>query len=130
MKTTIIDWLIIVIIGIILLFFLFSDKISKNKDDKKKFLLISSDNFNLKYDISQDTELIIAGKLGNSKIKIKKREAFFADSPCKNKLCVHSKPIADEKQINACLPNGILIKIIAENYKDNKKSENIDATTK
>ncbi len=78
------------------------------------------------YQLDQDREISVRGPLGDSLIVIKNGEAFFADSPCPDKLCVKTGHLHDAGQWAGCLPNRIFIKIKGAEKKEDKH-EKIDA---
>lgn len=64
------------------------------------------------YPIEKDNTISVSGKIGVSQIVIKNKQVYFQDSPCKNHTCTLCKPIEKPNEWTACLPNGIIIRII------------------
>ena len=63
------------------------------------------------YPLNKNREVEIAGILGNSVIEIQDGRAFFKESPCTNKTCVHMGVVSAENDWAACLPNDIFIRV-------------------
>jgi hypothetical protein len=60
----------------------------------------------------------VRGKLGPSTIRIDETGARFVDSPCADKTCIKSAPIKDAGEIAACVPNGVMIRVLGSNGED------------
>jgi hypothetical protein len=63
-------------------------------------------------------DIEVMGKLGVSTIRIDEKGARFVDSPCADKTCVKSAPIKDAGEIAACVPNGVMIRVLGNNDED------------
>ncbi len=127
MKITVIDIIIILITGILIFSAAFYNAVPGNSEISK-FVLIKADDFEQKLPLNSDTEIIVSGKLGDSIIRIENNRAFFVKSPCQNQLCVRMPKLAYISNTAACLPNGIILKIIDETETEN--SREIDAVAK
>ena len=64
------------------------------------------------YPLDQDRELSVRGRLGDSKLRIEGGRVRFVDSPCPNKVCVHSGWLQDSGEFAACVPNGVSLRLI------------------
>ncbi|MDR2602702.1 MAG: NusG domain II-containing protein [Spirochaetaceae bacterium] len=60
------------------------------------------------YPLEAETEVRVAGPLGDTVIKIEGGGAFIASSPCKNQTCVASPHIRRNGSWTACLPNAVV----------------------
>lgn len=61
--------------------------------------------------LTEDRQLRIGGRLGDSVIEIHDGKAHFAASPCTSKVCVHSGWLRESGEFAACLPNGVSIAV-------------------
>ena len=57
--------------------------------------------------LTQDREVRIGGRLGESVIEIHDGKAHFLRSPCTSKVCIHSGWLGETGDFAACLPNGV-----------------------
>jgi hypothetical protein len=57
----------------------------------------------------------INGPLGGSIIEVKDGRIRFVESPCRNKLCIHSGWLQRDADFAACLPNLISISVTGHN---------------
>ena len=97
--------------------------LKKNKTaNGRDLLVISAESGGKKdsyiYPLNEDGLYKIQGILGISLIQVEGGKAFFADSPCPNKICTASARISQDGQWAACLPNGVFIKIEKEGKKN------------
>lgn len=60
----------------------------------------------------QNQELHVPGPLGNSHIRVFDGQVRFIDSPCPNKLCVHTGWLSQGGENATCLPNRVSIQIL------------------
>ena len=74
-------------------------------------LLVTSGEKEFIYSLEKNRELEIDGAIGKSVIVIQDGRAFFKNSPCTNKTCVHLGAVSEENDWAACLPNDIFIRI-------------------
>ena len=70
------------------------------------------------YPLNRNGEYKVPGLLGNSIIVINDGKAFFKDSPCPNKTCVHTGTINRNGDWAACLPNDVFIRISGTDDKE------------
>ncbi len=75
------------------------------------------------YSLSQDQDLHFKGPLGESHIEIKGGLAHFLDSPCRDKLCVHTGNLSSVGAWSACLPNRVVARVESAKQ-DQKEDEN------
>lgn len=61
----------------------------------------------------QDQELHVPGPLGDSHIQVHDGQARFVDSPCPNKLCVHTGWLSQGGEVAVCLPNRVSLQVLA-----------------
>jgi hypothetical protein len=61
-----------------------------------------------------DQELEVPGPLGHSHIRVHNGQVRFVDSPCPNKLCVHTGWLSQGGEVAVCLPNRVSVKILAK----------------
>lgn len=62
----------------------------------------------------QNQEIHIPGPLGESHIQVQNGQARFINSPCPNKLCVHTGWISQGGENAICLPNQVSLHILGE----------------
>lgn len=62
--------------------------------------------------LAENRRIEVAGALGVSLIEIKDAQVRFVDSPCGNKLCVHSGWQRHAGETTACLPNQVSVRIL------------------
>ncbi len=62
-----------------------------------------------RYPLSEDRKLDVHGRLGVSQLEIRSGRVRFLDSPCRNKVCVHSGWLSHSGDAAACLPNRVSI---------------------
>ncbi len=60
----------------------------------------------------QNQELHTPGLLGNSHIRVFDGQVRFIDSPCPNKLCVHTGWLSQGGENATCLPNRVSLQIL------------------
>lgn len=64
-----------------------------------------------RYPLAQTRQLAVSGRIGVSRILIEPGRARFADSPCRNRICVHSGWLTHAGDATACLPNGVSLSL-------------------
>lgn len=69
---------------------------------------------NLVYKLDLDNDVTVDVLDGKVQIKIQNGKAFVAKSDCKNQLCVHAQPIGKEGGVIVCLPNKVVVKVVAK----------------
>ncbi|MBI5041970.1 MAG: NusG domain II-containing protein [Gammaproteobacteria bacterium] len=62
--------------------------------------------------LAENHRIEVTGALGVSLIEIKDAQVRFVDSPCSNKLCVHSGWQRHAGETTACLPNQVSVRIL------------------
>jgi hypothetical protein len=62
--------------------------------------------------LDKDQTLAVPGPLGQTEVVIRNHEVFVQASPCRNKICVHSGPIARSGQFIVCVPNQVVVRVI------------------
>lgn len=103
-KGDIIIVLVVVVLVILTLVFALS------KDDGEAKIYIDGE---LKYrlDLSVDDRIeILDGKMT---IVVEDGKIFVESSDCKEQLCAHSSPISNDGGMIVCLPNKVVIKVVA-----------------
>ena len=83
----------------------------KTHGTSEAHLVVTSGKKEYIYPLSKNQEVEIEGVLGKSVIVIQNGRAFFKDSPCQNKTCVHMGAVSGENDWAACLPNDIFIRV-------------------
>ncbi|MDD3764771.1 MAG: NusG domain II-containing protein [Nevskiales bacterium] len=63
------------------------------------------------YSMMVDRTLQIQGRMGVSTLKVENGRVRFLDSPCRNKICVHSGWLGHSGDAAACLPNRVSISL-------------------
>jgi len=58
-------------------------------------------------------DIYAPGPLGESHIQVRDGQIRFVDSPCPNKLCVHSGWLSQGGENATCLPNKISVQVLA-----------------
>ncbi|MCK8826063.1 NusG domain II-containing protein [Fuchsiella alkaliacetigena] len=64
-------------------------------------------------DLEKEKKIYIEGPIGESIIQLKEGKVRMLESVCPNDICVHTNWISRPRQTIACLPNKILVRIIA-----------------
>jgi hypothetical protein len=73
--------------------------------------------------LDRDIVIEVTGPIGITRIAIKDGKAYFVDSPCPGKICVHSQPVSKQGEWIACLPNRVLLTV------ESRGKSEIDATS-
>lgn len=74
-------------------------------------IISTHDNKKIILPLSENKTIQVKGPLGENIIEIKNHKVRFINSPCPNKICIHSGWLEEINDIAACLPNGISISI-------------------
>lgn len=115
---------------IICFFFLSAIVFSSISAYKKKGgevkLFIQSPSGQWVYALDKNVQIDIPGSIGISRIVIVDGKASFSDSPCDNKTCITAKPISNDGEWSACLPNRVFIRIESTTNSDKGTVNNID----
>lgn len=64
-----------------------------------------------RYPLDHDRVLEIRGPLGVSRLEIRNGRVRFLESPCRNKVCVHSGWLSHAGEVAACLPNRVSVSL-------------------
>lgn len=115
-KVTIFDILIIIFFIILIVISVKIQFFGKSEGTKK--LYIFSDDEKYYYYMDKNKTITIKGKIGITVIEIKDGKFRFKESPCKNKICIHSGWISLENLSVACLPNKVSAYIFNEDNED------------
>ena len=99
------DW-VIVIAAVALLPFLYVSYWGGNAPGDRLQVLVNGKEVMLAA-LSRDQDIAVDGPLGTSYIKVAGGRVRFTDSPCTNKLCVHSGWLQHGGEFAACLPNRV-----------------------
>lgn len=62
-------------------------------------------------DMQRDQTLTVHGAIGDSTLQVAAGRLRFTDSPCTNKLCIHSGWIKYGGEAVACLPNRLSVQL-------------------
>lgn len=65
-----------------------------------------------RHSLWEPAEIRVAGRLGDSVIQIQAGRARFTDSPCRNRICIHSGWHEHNGEAAACAPNGVSIELV------------------
>lgn len=64
-----------------------------------------------RYPLAGSQKLTVNGRIGVSTILIEPGRARFADSPCRNRICVHAGWLSHAGDSAACVPNGVSLSL-------------------
>lgn len=92
-------------------------------------LVIDSPEGKFIYPLKEDKKIEVKGEIGVTTIIIEDSHAYFYESPCPNKLCIHSGKIEFNNDWAACIPNNVFIHIEGKPYTD-KDEEVLDSIAK
>jgi hypothetical protein len=67
------------------------------------------------FPLDADERVDVSGPLGNTVVRIRRRQAWVESSPCANQLCVSSGRISGHGVWAACLPNNVFLRIEGSN---------------
>lgn len=108
------DIIIIILLTGLAIFFAI-DIFMEKKHIASKYIIIESPYKRTKYEFKPQTKRIkIKGRLGDSVILISTNYVKMLDSPCPNKLCIKQGKIYNPGESIICVPNQIIIKIVAK----------------
>ncbi|MGP1587182.1 MAG: NusG domain II-containing protein [Treponemataceae bacterium] len=122
------DFLIIIIFIAVIVFFIFFA--SNNTKNSKQQVIIENGKNTWIYPLDKNAKYEVYGKIGKSVIVVKDKKVYFEESPCNNKLCISSRPIAENGKWIACLPNKVIIRIESAKIKSDYHQEGTDAVSK
>lgn len=69
---------------------------------------------NLVYKLDLNKNATVEVLDGRVQIKIENGKAYIAKSDCHNQLCVHARAIGKEGGVIVCLPNKVVVKVVAK----------------
>lgn len=69
---------------------------------------------NLVYKLDLNKNATVEVLDGRVQIKIENGKAYIAKSDCHNQLCVHAQAIVKEGGVIVCLPNKVVVKVVAK----------------
>jgi len=101
---------IVVILALCALPWLYIKYWSAN-DTATNVIISTYDNKKIILPLSENKTINVKGPLGENIIEINNNKARFINSPCPNKICIHSGWLEDTNDVAACLPNGVSISI-------------------
>jgi len=115
--------IIVILIAIIITAFSIFHLTQNNNSNLKVY--IDTPNGTYIYNLDTDKDLEFTGPLGITYITIKNNKAFFTDSPCANKICIHTAAAQKNGDWIACLPNRIFLRIEGKN--NTEETSDLDA---
>jgi thiamine biosynthesis lipoprotein len=68
----------------------------------------------LTLDLNRCQEVEVRGRLGLTKIAVSDRSVSFLESPCPHQLCVRKGKITRSGEWIACIPNGVVARIVGQ----------------
>lgn len=68
--------------------------------------------------LAEDQRFSVDGPLGRTEIEIRDRRVRVVDSPCNKKICVHTGWIYKPYQTIICVPNRVVIRLLASDDSD------------
>lgn len=105
------DWLT-VIFSSLLIIYLFQALWSQ--EPAAKIQIRVGNKIHATYDLNQQRNITVHGKLGDAIIHIARGKVRFARSPCHNQYCVHQGWLTHTGQVAICLPNQISLELIGK----------------
>ncbi len=81
------------------------------------------------YDLSEDQTISI--NHGSNILKIQDKKAQITEADCPDGLCVHQNPISRTNESIICLPNKVVVKIVAgDGAEDTDNPEDVDTVVR
>lgn len=105
---------VIVLAAIALLPFLYATYWSEATHGDRLQVMVNGKEF-VAAALAVDQEFTVDGALGPTHIKVEGGRVRFTDSPCANKLCVHSGWLQYGGEFAACLPNRVSLLVSGAN---------------
>ncbi|PID58323.1 hypothetical protein CSB45_04450 [candidate division KSB3 bacterium] len=68
--------------------------------------------------LAENQTLAVPGPLGETLLTIHDGHVHVTESPCRNKICIHSGRISRSGEIIACVPNKVVIQILGDKTAD------------
>lgn len=119
------DLLLIITVLIIALAFYFCQEFTGENSDNQVVVMVDGETYGT-YDLNEDQTISI--NHGSNILKIQDKEAKIIEADCPDKLCVHQSPISKSSQSIICLPNKLVVKIVAGH--GNEDSEDVDTVAR
>ncbi len=66
------------------------------------------------YPIDSEMEMSAPGPMGETVVAVSGGTAKIVESPCRDKICISMGPLEHGGDWAACLPNGVLVRIVDE----------------
>jgi hypothetical protein len=66
------------------------------------------------YSLGTDKTIAVPGLVGNTVVEILDNHARVIDSDCRDKICVNMGSLDRRGDWSACLPNGVMVRIVGE----------------
>ncbi len=114
-----------IVIGIILVLslsiYFVTTKKTINSNDKSVQIIVDGKIYKEFPLTNQNKSITIDTKYGHNIVKIEDGYAYMYESNCSDKICIHMGKIKDAGDNIICLPNRVLVKIVADN--DNNSNE-------
>ena len=66
------------------------------------------------YDLGSDAQFDFEGPIGITRVEIADNRARVVSSPCREQICVNSRPLSKGGGWTACLPNRILLEVAGD----------------
>lgn len=63
----------------------------------------------------QNQDIKVPGQLGVSLLQVRDGQVRFMDSPCSNKICIHTGWIRQGGETATCLPNRVSLQVLGSN---------------
>ena len=105
------DWLTIIFSSVMIVY-LFQTLWSHEHASKVQIRI--GDKVYAAYDLNQQRDIKVHGRIGDAVIHIGQGKVRFAKSPCHNQYCVHQGWLTHSGQVAICLPNQISLELIGE----------------
>lgn len=105
------DWLTVIFSAVIIVY-LFQTLWSHEHASKVQIRI--GDKVHAAYDLNQQRDIKVHGRIGDAVIHIGQGKVRFAKSPCHNQYCVHQGWLTHSGQVAICLPNQISLELIGE----------------
>lgn len=64
-----------------------------------------------RYSLDRPQRIEVRGPLGVSVLEVREHRVRFIESPCRNKVCIHSGWLAHSGDATACLPNRVSVSL-------------------
>ena len=107
----------LIVFAVVVFFILLS--INFSNKNPLKYVKIITPYKTLIYPLKKDIIFTVKGKIGFLKIEIKNHKVRVLSSSCPNKICVKTGWLSTSNGYIACVPNGVLIKLIGATQKSN-----------